>query len=275
MTLSADWRALQREAQLAAEQIAMGTTTLGRANHAQTGLYAQAFFGLSIGLERVGKLIIVADHAIRTRGSFPTDTDLRKIGHDLSKIMGKCEEIALALDQTIEHISRPDSATHLAIVAELSDFATRSRYYNLNYLSGSSAGQADPIRAWWEHVAEPICDQHYSEQQRARDDAEAAIVGSHLNEFTMVRHHGEDGTEITDSAALFSRAQATKVVQRYGRLYVLQIVRWLAAVLSDLSHRGAYEMHIDPLMGLYEPFNIFRNPDKYLRERKTWSIYRP
>ena len=50
MTFSAEWRALQREAQLAAEQLAAGVTALGRANHAQTGLYSQAFFGLSVGL---------------------------------------------------------------------------------------------------------------------------------------------------------------------------------------------------------------------------------
>ena len=69
MTLGTQWRAVQREAQLAAEQAAHGVTVLGRANHAQTGLYTQAFFGLSIGLERMGKLIFLADHAIRSDGA--------------------------------------------------------------------------------------------------------------------------------------------------------------------------------------------------------------
>lgn len=45
MMLSAEWRALMREAQLSAEQIATGITVLGRANHAQVGLYSQAFLG--------------------------------------------------------------------------------------------------------------------------------------------------------------------------------------------------------------------------------------
>ena len=40
------WRAVQREAQLAASEVAHGATVLRRANHAQPGLYTQAFFGL-------------------------------------------------------------------------------------------------------------------------------------------------------------------------------------------------------------------------------------
>ena len=46
---SPEWHALGREAELAGEQLALGVTALGRANHAQQGLYTQAFFALSIG----------------------------------------------------------------------------------------------------------------------------------------------------------------------------------------------------------------------------------
>lgn len=107
MMLSTEWRALQREAQLAAEQIAIGVTTLGKANHAQPGLYSQAFFGLSIGLERLGKLIIIANHAIDNSGRFPSDNDLRQIGHDLRKILSKCELIAETLNPARLYAARP------------------------------------------------------------------------------------------------------------------------------------------------------------------------
>jgi hypothetical protein len=53
MTSPPEWHALDREAELAAEQIASGITALGRANHAQKGYYTQAFFGLSIRLATV------------------------------------------------------------------------------------------------------------------------------------------------------------------------------------------------------------------------------
>jgi hypothetical protein len=79
------WHALGREADLAAAQICSGVTALGRANHAQKGYYTNAFFGLSIGLERLCKLIVLADYAIDNSGQFPGNSDLMKCGHNISK----------------------------------------------------------------------------------------------------------------------------------------------------------------------------------------------
>lgn len=275
MTLSVKWRALQCEAQLAAEQIATGVTTLSRANHAQTGLYLQAFFGLSIGLERLGKLIIIADHMIKTSGSFPTDKDLRTIGHDLRKIITKCEAIDKTVDTKRAYASRPADLIHKGIEETLFEFATELRYYNLNYITGAAGQRIDPIAMWWEKVAKPICERHYSDRQRRNDAAKAGFTAKVIGNYSITRHRGEDGTEITDVGDFFARAGVTVVVQRYGRLYTLQIVRWLASILSELSHCGAYQKRIEPLLGLDEPFAIFRNEDQYLRNRKTWSIYRP
>jgi hypothetical protein len=53
MAFPPEWHTLGREAELAAEQLAIGVTALGHANHTQKGLYHQAFFALSIGFERL------------------------------------------------------------------------------------------------------------------------------------------------------------------------------------------------------------------------------
>ena len=92
---SPEWHALGREAELAGEQLALGVTALGRANHAQQGLYTQAFFALSIGFERPGKLILVADHAIENHRSWLTDNELKTVGHDISALFAAAEPIAL------------------------------------------------------------------------------------------------------------------------------------------------------------------------------------
>jgi hypothetical protein len=82
------WHALGREAELAAEQIANGITALGRASHAQKGRYNQAFFGLSVGIERLAKIIFVADYATQHDGDFPTDNILRsQFGHEIVKLL--------------------------------------------------------------------------------------------------------------------------------------------------------------------------------------------
>ncbi len=274
MTLSSEWNALQREAQLAAEQVATGVTALGRAHHAQPGLYSQAFFGVSIGLERMGKLIFVGNHAIENSGGFPRDSDLRRIGHDLRELLPMCATIGETINPQRAYASRPADSIHQGIEQTLSEFASKTRYYNLNHITGAAGQQADPITMWWQMVGIPICERHYSDRQRKKDEANAVFMDKMLGDDSIVIHHGEDGAEIDNVGDLVARAGATTVVQKYGRLYTLQIVRWLAAILYELSHFGAYQKRIEPLLGLNDPFAIFGKDDRYLRDRKTWSIYR-
>ncbi len=94
MTFPLEWHALGREAELAAEQLATGVTALGRANHSQKGLYHQALFALSIGFERLAKLIIVVDHAVENDGEWMTNQALKKISHDISALLDACELIS-------------------------------------------------------------------------------------------------------------------------------------------------------------------------------------
>jgi hypothetical protein len=222
----------------------------------------------------MGKLIFVANHAIEKSGEFPSDSDLRRVGHDLRKLLPMCAAIGETINPERAYASRPADPIHQGIEEALSEFATRSRYYNLNYIVGAAQQQIDPIATWWEKVAKPICERHYSDRQRRKDDANAALMDKMVGDDAIVIHQGEDGTEIDNVRDLAARAGATTVVQRYGRLYTLQIVRWHASLLYELSHFGAYQRRIEPLLGLNEPFAMFGNDDPYLRDRRTWSIYR-
>jgi hypothetical protein len=71
-----------------------GANPLGRANHTQLGLYHQAFFALSIGFERLAKLILGADYAVENKGAWMTDQALKNIGHDISALLDACELIS-------------------------------------------------------------------------------------------------------------------------------------------------------------------------------------
>ena len=62
-----EWHAIEREAALVRHLVGSGATALGRANYADNiGEYYTAFFGLSVGVERLAKLILV-----RTNGVYP------------------------------------------------------------------------------------------------------------------------------------------------------------------------------------------------------------
>jgi len=225
---------MQREAQLSAEQSAHGITVLGRANHAQTGYYTQAFFALSIGLERMGKLIFLADYAIRNKGTFPTDKDLRKIGHDIGSLLEKCEEIATSLSQDRDYSVRPNDLIHRGIKDVLSLFGTKLRYYNLNHLSGADQGQHDPVALWWEKVATPICSRHYTEKQRKADAADAALMENILGESSTIIHSTETGAPINSIQRFFAQAGASIVVQKYG----VRFSDKRLAYHPQMGHRG-------------------------------------
>lgn len=271
-----EWHALRREAAIAGAQLAHGVTVLGKANHAENGCYGEAFFSLSIGLERLAKLIVVSEYAIKNHGKFPSNSHLRKIGHDLTALLSACEKISAAYRKGEEFSDRPNDPVHKGIILTLTEFATQTRYYNLDFISGGKASsKPEPIAAWWERVGQPILDKHYSKQQREKDAIQAAMMDSLIGGSTQVLHHDENENKIDSIEAMLLRSGATRIVQKYGRLHVMQIIRWLSFLIDDLSHKGAYRDRIEALLGLGEPFAIFRNPNSYLKGRKTWSIYRP
>ena len=272
---SDEWHALGREEQLAAEQIAAGVTALGKANHAQQGIYTQAFFGLSIGLERLAKLILISDHAINHSGTFPTNDELRETGHDIERLLDRCTTLSEKYRSGKEYCKRPAEPAHQGIIKTLTEFARLSRYYNLDLIAGGKAARfPEPVAAWWQRVGAPILAKHYSDRQRAKDAAQAAAMAALFGDVTHVLHHSEGAMPIRDLGTLMTHAGATRIVQKYGRLYVLQLVRWLAYLMVDLS-QAAHVADIEPLFGSDEPFMLFLNDDSYFCNRKTWSIYRP
>ena len=68
---------------------------IGKANYTQNGLYTQAFFALSIGLERVAKLVIIEDYAIDNKGRFPDNNILKNIKHDIDVLLNYCERLSI------------------------------------------------------------------------------------------------------------------------------------------------------------------------------------
>lgn len=274
MDFSPEWHALGREAELAAAQIALGVTALGRADHTRLGNYTTAFFSLAIGLERFGKLIVVADHAID--GKLTDDKFLKEnFRHDLGLLLDHCERVSEARRPTGKYSKRPNDEVHQGIIQTLSEFGRLTRYYNLAFLTGGDAAKLpEPVGAWWKRVGEPILSEHYTARQREKDSGMGGLLNEMGGENVLVRHHSETGELIDDVATFVRRGGATSVLQRYGRLHVLQIVRWLTCLIFALAHKGATH-RIESLFGVEEPFRLFLNDDRYFTRRKTWEIYPP
>lgn len=74
---SEDEKFLLLEANLTLATIADGLDCLKDANGYQKGIFYQAFFSLSIGIERVLKLIIIDKHRIENQGRFSSNKLIR------------------------------------------------------------------------------------------------------------------------------------------------------------------------------------------------------
>ena len=276
--LSPEHLVLNREAGIAAELLASGATLLGRANYAHTGLYGQAFFNLSIGFERAAKLVYIADYAINHSGSFPSNDVLKKkIGHDLDQLFSHAEVVSAKWRNGKDYSERPNSDIHNGIVQTLTEFAHKTRYYNLDLITeGKGARNSqDPMFAWNARVIQPVLEKHCTPARRKKIDENARKISAMLEDHTMVRFTDEAGGSMDTVYAASRRTGETDVARKWAPLYVLQLARWLAFLISDLSHEGAYRHRIEALLGLNEHFAIFINHDAYLKSRRTWSIYRP
>lgn len=148
--------ALQREAGIGAEMIGSGVTLLSKANSFSVGVYSQAFFDLTIGLERTAKLIVLLDYYFENGHTFFDDSTLKKkYGHDLKKLLAATKKVSDEL-VTKELYKFPDTKLHEKFISFLSDFAKTTRYYNLNILTNSGSGQHDPIKTWNSDIGELI-----------------------------------------------------------------------------------------------------------------------
>jgi|HubBroStandDraft_5_1064220.scaffolds.fasta_scaffold04427_3 hypothetical protein len=269
MSFSSQSHAFGREAELAADQIGLGVTALGKAGYGNSGLYSRAFFGLSVGLERLAKLVIIADYAIDNRGGFPNNTELRRIGHDIASLFDKCEAISIRRDLARNN-ARPNTEINAAIVKTLTEFGIRSRYYNLDLIVNRRQDAEEPIQAWWTRVGQLILSKHYSARQQARHERIAAAIGEQADSVTSVHFHDEQGHFMGDVATILRRGSENRVVQKYSRLYTLQIVRWLSTLLSTLIDTATH-MRIEALAGLSEYFRVYPGQsDDYLLRRTTW-----
>jgi hypothetical protein len=276
-SMTSIWLALAREAGLSAEHIAMGATALGRANYAEEAYYAQAFFALSVGFERSCKLAFVVDHAIEHQGTFPSPSSVRGFGHDLHNLLARADRIAARLTPAAESERLPQTAIHHGIIETLAAFATNvTRYYNLDLVTGDPRVERriDPIAAWSRNVTIPVLAKHYVPRYRQRHEAQARQVASLFGDRALVRFHAETGELIGTAYDASRRTGEAAFARRWERMYVLQIARFIGALLSNLGF-AAQSHGLEDVPYLSDFFAIFQNDDAYLRGRSTWSIQRP
>lgn len=270
MMLSTQWVALAREASLAAESVAIGLTALRRAQIGNTGTYTHSFFQLTIGTERILKLILVLDFMLDHGGALPDDKYLKSKGHDIAGLILEAQAVAGRRSLALRY-PFPSNTITSAMIRVLTDFAKSSRYYNLDYLTnGKSKAIGDPIAAWYSDVGAPILAQHYKAKSEAKDRRLATEAEAKLGASTKVMFTREDGASINSVEEMFIHTAKTREIQRWGQFHAFTLIRSLAEQLTTLGYEAQSKGFDVPALSDF--FRVFYNDDAYAKSVKTWKI---
>ena len=142
-----EWYLFAQEASLSHANLLAGFDALRKVNAEQRGNFYSAFFCLSIGLERLFKIVVVLDFKKQHSLANPTNRDLRRLGHCLSESYQRCKKIRESYQLPDDFAWNEEGSPGARFLDILSEFASGSRYYNLDQIVGEDHHK-EPIKAW-------------------------------------------------------------------------------------------------------------------------------
>lgn len=260
------WRALSRETSMAGRLLGSGLTALRRADSSVPAVYYEGFFGITIGLERVCKLVIVVSEFIK-HGVFPTDAELRNgYGHDLKELVSEVQR-RIIRDEVSTSWPIPAGAEADAVVGFLTAFAKYNRYYNLSFVGGATHN-AEPISDWIDLVL-TYYPQSANTRRQATDLAGMRSLDKVVGRALLINQIDNHGNPIRTLESGAMHQFKVEHVQRHGTMMCARLARSLADCLGSLSYAETVSNDVLPVFNEY--FGIIFNEDKYLSGRKTFN----
>jgi hypothetical protein len=233
--LTTKFNILNREASIIAELLTSGLENLRKVSKGQA-YYYQSFYSVSVGIERLLKLILhVEDPTI----------NLKQYSHRLSDLL------------TATGIEIPSNSTEESLLNFLDGFANGNRYAVLDYLSDQNLSQLtnEPIVKFYNEILEKILSIHPLRR--------LLIPSQVINNFTSVLHTREDLTEIDNFGDLVVHGQFVEHSSKYAVMYFGRLMQPLIEKLSTFD--GPPD---NPYFN--EHFRFLRQPDNYFLSRRTF-----
>ena len=261
---------LQREAHLAQGTLSIGLTALRNAVFPDIPAVYSGFFNTSIALERVMKLIVVSDHMVMNAFAAPEKKELLGYGHDLVELYSSCAAVALRQNSTPFELPIRGSI-ECEILEFLSEFAKRSRYYNLDALSSSPQGYGNPLERWSKVLGDVLnadVPKGKISQALARIDAFSRAMEGYMHTI----QHGMDGSRLT-AEEVFRIPALQAMATPYAMVHVFRILTPLLETLARLGRRGFYDSPRTDgprIPEFSEFFYAFGGSDAEIRRKKRW-----
>lgn len=256
---------LTNETLFARSCLGLGLTQIRQANYSELGTYCQAFINLSVGLERLAKIVILLDYLIYNNGNYPNFKTLKNYGHNLNELYSKSQEISNRNNIKFQYYSQLTDEIHTNILDILSNFAKGDRYANLDFLTGEN--DKNPVADWSKNVDDWIWDNKVTEFKKELIIKNASLWRLIENYCLYINEKNEI---IKDSVKASEMTGKWESISQYRILYMAQIVRYWIEILNALAENLDYKNGII-MPDFSRIFVLFMQDDNYIKKRKDWT----
>lgn len=248
--LSKEETLLITEGKLVNAMLLEGLDCLRHTDIGNQGLYYQAFYSIGYGLERLLKLIIIEDYRSKNNNKLPNNGYLKKFSHNIYKMVETYTPNLL------------ENQINKQIITFFSNFVYKSRYYNLDILTGGYNENLNPLEEWRE-VEDLIIKTYVKNIKQIPNKEELAKL---LDETTYIYMNDMKGNKITSYTQLLGEYETIKIRQEYSVLVCFKLIQNLVKILSEIE----YNYCLYPY--LWEILRNFQGTytDSEIRKKKKW-----
>ena len=264
---------INSECQFIQEMINMGMTQIRKANFQKKGLYYESFTCLTVGLERLLKLIIILDN-YNDSNTFYTQEQLKRLGHKINNLYSKCVNIGNKYGVDKKYSENDNIYNSIIdILSEFADNGGNNRYYNLNYISEVNTNgfilPKDTMCKWYENIDEYIYNNKISIKKKQEIETRSNLFGHVLNKGALIRFNLENSILINDGISFCLNINRQLACQKYRVLFLAQIVRYLSNILNELCD-AFWRKSDDDIPYFYDYFRVYRCDDNFLKNKRNF-----
>lgn len=262
---------LQQEGYLIKGCLTHGLTALRQARVDNKGDVYAAFIQLSIGLERLMKITLVIDHMARHEFRPPSAGMLKKHSHRLLTLFD--EPRTIKLDDSACPLDGIDNKSiEWEMLQYLSDFATSTRYFNLDEL-GTASATTDPL-SHWKKVVERIAQEDVPPKQREKAIAKSALLSSLMAEHVVVVANDAHGKPM-DVVSAVAQPVLDDIAAPYAVWHMVLLLKKFEALLREVNEFAdsvaRREGRTDqPVPTMYEFFTFLWHDRAACLSKKAW-----
>lgn len=255
---------------MATGALSVGLTALRNTQFPDKASFYSGFFNTSIAFERVMKLIVTVEHMLENSFVAPTVSELKAYGHDLESLHNSC--IAIGEKYQLKSIkSFTENSIELEMLQFLSEFAKKSRYYNLDALSSSPSSYREPLDRWG-NILERIFNSDIPQSKKQERISQTSEVHNLLSGSVKAIQHGMDGT-LLDLTEVFNLQTKHELAVPYSIVRLFNIISPLLEVAGELGQKGFYESprELGPHCPMISDFFVhFGGSSAQIRRKKRW-----